>query len=399
MISFQEAYRLTLSKIQPLGREVVSLADAVDRVSGEELAAKIWSPTADASLKDGFAVQSGDIAEAGPDHEVALDLVGSVAAGGDWKGTLGPGQTVRILSGAPLPDGAEAVLAEEFTRVHGQQVIAFNTAKPGRNVLPKGQDVAPGAVLVQPGEKLRPTMVGYLASAGFAEVPVFKCPVVGIVATGDEVIAPGKPLQEGKLYASNLVTLSSWCRRYGFEVETDVLPDQRETLTAGLKTALDSFDAVITSGGAWKGDRDLVAAVLDDLGWEKIYHRVKMGPGKAVGFGMVGTKPVFCLPGGPPSNHMAFLQLALPGIMKLAGWKDPGLPSFPVRLKNTLRGQLDWTQFIHGRITETGACLEFESIKLKSRLQMLSRSEAVVKIPEGVEEIAEGETVMAALLS
>jgi len=156
--------------------------------------------------------------------------------------------------------------------------------------------------------------------------------------------------------------------------------------------------AVLTSGGAWTGDRDLVTNVLQELGWEKIYHRVRMGPGKAVGFGLVGIKPVFCLPGGPPSNHMAFLQLALPGLLRLAGWWKPGLPELPVRLTKEIRGQIDWTQFVHGQLMQGQAGLRFTPLDLKSRLQMLAGSEAVVRIPEGVKRIEEGVVVSGQIL-
>jgi len=243
---------------------------------------------------------------------------------------LQPGQAVRILSGAPIPAGAQAVVAEEFTHQEGAQLFVFNNAEPGRNVLKKGEDVKQGDFLVGEGSLLTPGIVGFLASAGYMEIPVVRSPRVGIIATGDEVVAPGKPLPEGKLYASNLVTLAAWCHKYGFAVETDVLPDDEDVLRKGLRKALERYDAVITTGGAWTGDRDFVKSVLVDMGWKMEYHHIRMGPGKAVGFGMLGRKPVFILPGGPPSNHIAFLQLGLPGLKRLAGWIDPVLPSLPI---------------------------------------------------------------------
>ena len=399
MIGFDQAYRLVLDHVDPLGAEKVSLIDSTGRAAAERLTARVWSPTADSSLKDGYAVRSDDVREAAPGHEVRLEVVGSAAAGGGWKGMLQAGQAVRILTGAPIPAGAQAVLAEEFTRREGEDaVMAFNTAEPGRNVLERGADVRRGQELVKAGERLRPTVVGYLASAGYSQIPVVKTPRVGVIATGDEVVAPGRHLRQGQLYASNLVILTSWCRRFRFAVDTKVLPDQREDLKAGLQRALHDFDAVLTSGGAWKGDRDLVAEVLQELGWGKIFHRVRMGPGKAVGFGLVGKKPVFLLPGGPPSNHMAFLQLALPGLMRLAGWGNPGLHTVPVTLGEAICGQADWTQFVHGVLSKGESNLEFRPLDLPSRLQMLAGSEAVVRIPEGIERIGEGEIVPGQIL-
>ena len=394
MISYDQAYQQTITRIQPLGEEFVPLLDAVGRHAAKVLESKVVSPTDDASLKDGFALHSADVAEASEEYPVALELIGSISAGGDWNGTVGRGQTIRILSGARVPPEVDAVLAEEFTRQEAGQVIALADAKPGRNVLPAGNDIRVGQPLVAHGERLNPMKVGLLASAGYVDVPVYRRPKVAVIATGDEVVAPGKPLPDGKLYASNLVTLAGWCVRFGFSPHTFVVPDDRDQIREAMTTALHEYDAVLTSGGAWKGDRDLVAHILDELGWEKIYHRIKIGPGKAVGFGFCENTPVFLLPGGPPSNHMAFIQMAVPALQKLAGWQTLGFPIVQARLQKTLRGQIDWTQFEHGVLTkdEQGEWV-FAPSRQKSRLQMMAASNAVAKIPEGVDCIPEGEII------
>jgi molybdopterin molybdotransferase len=216
---------------------------------------------------------------------------------------------------------------------------------------------------------------------------------VAILATGDEVVAPGELLGPGKLYASNLVTLAAWCLRYGCAVETCVARDDAELIRKKLVPCLQEYDAVLTSGGAWSGERDLVVRLLDELGWHKVYHRVRIGPGKAVAFGLYANKPVFCLPGGPPSNHMAFLQLALPGLQKMSGEQGVGLPVQRLRLAESISGQEDWTQFVHGRLEETAELPVFHPLKLPSRLQMLSVADAIVKIPEGQTLIPKGQVI------
>ena len=281
-----------------------------------------------------------------------LQLVGAVAAGGYWDGEIKTGQTLRILSGAPIPEGADAVLAEEFTSQQGADILANIDAGPGRNILYKGSDVEDGKMLISKGTKLFPPKIGLLAAAGFSAVPVIRRPRIGIFATGDEVIAPGEPLLDGKLYASNLVTLAAWCHNFGFKVKTKVVKDNEQTIRQAMIDLLEESDALLTSGGAWSGERDLVVKILTELGWKKIFHRVRMGLGKAVGFGLFENKPVFCLPGGPPSNHMAFLQLALPGLQLMAGVARPGLLTQKVRVAEKITGQNNWTQFIHGTIKE-----------------------------------------------
>jgi molybdopterin molybdotransferase len=222
---------------------------------------------------------------------------------------------------------------------------------------------------------------------------------VAIVATGDEVVAPGKPLAAGKLYASNLVTLASWCTQSGMAVTTAVVPDSREAIRAELERCAAEHDAILTSGGAWNGERDLVVRVLDGLGWNEIYHRVRIGPGKAVAFGLWQGKPVFCLPGGPPSNHMAFLQLAFPALQRLEGREQLGLPLRLACLAEPVRGQRDWTQFVHGRLEPGSQGWRFYPLRMKSRLQEMAGAQGIVQLAEGTEQLDAGTMVPVQLLA
>ncbi|MBI9045053.1 MAG: molybdopterin molybdotransferase MoeA [Anaerolineaceae bacterium] len=393
MISFNEALALSLQHTGILDKESIPLFQAVDRIAGYDLVGLVDSPSVDASLKDGYAVHSNDIAKASVDSPVNLRIVGSVAAGGAWAGSVAPGEALRILSGAPIPDGADAVIAEEFTQLLHRTLVVFNDAHPGRNILSRGSDVRKGVTLATEGDRLTPLKIGLIAAAGYAAIPVIRKPPVAILATGDEVVAPGNPLGKGKLYASNLVTLASWCSRYKMPVETLVVEDSPDLIREKLQYCLCNYEVVITSGGAWSGDRDMVIGVLDELGWQKIYHRVRMGPGKAVAFGLYDGKPVFCLPGGPPSNHMAFIQLVLPCLKKLCGLGSAGLPLIKVKLTETVMGQADWTQFIHGKLVIIDKHPLFVSLKQKSRLQMMSGTDIIVTIPEGQTQLPEGQIV------
>jgi molybdopterin molybdotransferase len=398
-IPYREALNLTLENIQPLPSEFVEIQNLLGRVTAEEIHARVNVPSADSSLKDGFAVFSADVAAASPERPAQLTVTGSAAAGDQLVEEIRPGSAVRILSGAQLPKGSNAVIAEEFTRLEGDQLLVTNHAEPGRNILPTGRDIASGQRLIPSGAVLEPAHIGLLAASGHDRVWVHRQPRVAILATGDEVVAPGTPLQPGKLYASNLVTLAAWCRHYGMEVTPQVVPDSFEQIEASLRSLRDSHDAIITSGGAWSGDRDLVVHVLDQLGWQKIYHKVKIGPGKAIGFGQLEGIPVFCLPGGPPSNYMAFLNLALPGLLRRMGRQQTELPTIFARLVETVQGQLDWTQFIQGRFEQTGGLTAFHPIMLSSRLQMMAQAGGVLTIPEGQDVIESGNLVPIKVLS
>jgi molybdopterin molybdotransferase len=394
MISFKDAHQRTLQNISPLEAEEVDVVQAVGRILAEDLFALVDSPTLHVSLKDGYAIQSRDISSASPSHPISLKLLGVISAGNHWEGEVTQGTALRILSGAPIPLGAQAVLSEEFASDDGQTVTAINHSEPGRNILQKASDIQKGQLLEASGTQLSPTQVGFIAAAGHHHVKVYQRPKVAIIATGDEVIAPGKMLSEGKIYASNLVTLGAWCDLFGMKTSTSIVMDQSESLRAEILQQIASHDAILTSGGAWKGDRDLIVGVLDKLGWQKIYHRVRIGPGKAIAFGIYQEKPVFCLPGGPPSNHMAFLQLALPGLQRLGGLQEPGLPKVTAQLAKTVSGMKSWTQFIHGELEVSEKGTTFQPVKPKSRLQMMAQTSGVMMIPEGIETISKGTMVL-----
>ena len=392
-IGFRDALDLTLGAILPMTTEEVPLMASPSRVLARDVFARVDSPSVTASLKDGYAVLSGDLERASSESPVRLELVGSISAGEKRTGVLRPGQAIRITTGAPIPDGADAVLAEEFSRTEGNRVVCFNDAGPGRNVQERGLDVRTGEAVGLAGTRLSPSLVGLLTSAGVSEVPVYRRPKVAVIATGDEIVHSGSKLPHGKLYASNLVEICAWLTVFGMESVSGIARDHADEIKAAIEGVLGTVDALVTSGGAWTGEKDLIVRVLNGLGWKGIYHRVRMGPGKGIAFGLLQGKPVFCLPGGPPSNEMAFLQLALPGLLAMEGWRKPLFPCTKARLTQTVRGDREWTQFIHARFgSETGETT-VSPAKLKSRLQSMAYKETLIVIDEGVEELRAGDRI------
>ena len=177
------------------------------------------------------------------------------------------------------------------------------------------------------------------------------------------------------------------------QTRVGVVEDQADAIKEHLLQMVATSDAIITSGGAWTGEHDLVIHLLDELGWRKVYHKVKIGPGKAIGFGLWRGKPIFCLPGGPPSNQMAFIQLALPGLLILAGHSQPGLTEVIAKLAQNVEGQKDWTQFIEGRFQKTESEILFHPYKMASRLQYMADAQGILAIPEGIATISK-ETIV-----
>ena len=397
-IGFEEALELTLANVVAGETEILALDQLTGKILFEDVIAKVDSPSQSSSRKDGYAVISADLAGATEKNPVKLEVLGQLSAGDTPDLQINSGQAVRVTTGAPLPQGANAVLSEEFCVRSANMIMAGNLAEEDRNILQRGTDIQQGQTVAQKGEKLTPALIGLLAAAGVDQAAVHQTPKIVVIASGDEVIAPGKPLLDGKLYASNLVEICSWLSFYGLAYQALLVGDNRRQIKSAITSKLSQADAFITCGGAWGSEKDLVLEVVEELKWNGIYRRVRMGPGKPVGFGLLKQKPFFILPGGPPSNEMAFLQLALPAIMKMKGEIPFSFPLVRAQLAETVCGHKDWTQFIHARLEKEKNQLIVKPSKLQSRLISMARKEALIIIPEGWEKWIAGEIIDIQLL-
>ena len=397
-IGFKDALDLTLSNVSVGKKEFLPLDRLTGKILAEDVVARVDCPSVSSSRKDGYAVVSSDISEACGRTPVILEVVGNLVAGTPCELNIKPGQAVRITTGAPLPGGADAVLSEEFCRREKNAIIAHNTAEAGRNIHVRGRDIRRGETVAEKGRRLTPARIGFLAAAGLDGALVYHSPSVSVIATGDEVVLPGEPLRKGQLYASNLVMLCAWLSLMGFDYTAQRVCDRKEDVKDAILKILPEVDALITSGGAWGSERDLILDVVQDLNWQGIYHRVRMGPGKPVGFGLVDKKPFFCLPGGPPSNEMAFLQLAIPALLKIKGDNPVFFPVAAARLAETVKGKKDWTDFIHARLEYRQNELWVYPALLKSSLQSMAAKEALIAIPEDRQNLSVGEIIDIQLL-
>jgi molybdopterin molybdotransferase len=388
-IGYKEALSLIHSHIRSAGIIELPLVHCSGYVTAEKIVALVDSPTNDISLKDGFAVKVEDVSIASPAHPVTLEIVGSVFAGGKFGGKINSGQAVKICSGSPLPDGADAVLSSEFCQELSTQVVIKESENEGKNIFKAGDDVRAGEVIIEEARILLPARLSLAAAAGINHLKVYRKPLVSLMAIGDEVIALGQDLKEGQLYASNVVNIGSWLDHFQVPYNSSVTRDNSEAIERELKGSISAADLIITSGGAWGSERDLIVKVLDGLGWQKLFNHVRLGPGKGVAFGIWEGKPVFCLPGGPPSNEMAFLQLALPGIALLTGQTNPPLLTVSARLTEDLkRRHVAWTEYKKAKLVrELDGSFTVTPFFEVSRLKHMAESKALICIPEGIEAL------------
>ncbi|MEA2115929.1 MAG: gephyrin-like molybdotransferase Glp [Thermodesulfobacteriota bacterium] len=393
LISLEEA-RQIIGEIEPLAPELVHINDGVGRITATDTAAVSDCPSTDASLKDGFAVVSADIDGASRKHPVTLQVVGTLTAGQDKEGLeVSSGNTVRIMTGAAVPQGADAVLTSEFAELDGDRVTIFRDAHPGRNILEHGHDVRSGEVLIRPGTRLRAAHIGLLAAAGISEISVYRQPKIVIVATGSELVKPGNPIAPGKVAASNLVTLQAALRDLGMESSAVIIHDDLQNLQQQMMPLLEKFDVMLTCGGVLDGDKDLTMRAMDFLKVEPVFRRVRVGPGKGICFGRRDETLIFNLPGGPPSNHIAFLLLALPGIQRLSGYRGQYKRVYTAELTCPLHGQTGWTEIMYGALQRVGEKLQVTPVQKRSRLLAMAAADCLIELPEDRKEADTGESV------
>jgi len=401
-VGYAEAFDLVSANVGTVGVEQLPMGSAAGRIAARDLVALVSYPSSDVSLKDGFAVKSADVARASVKRPVRLRVIGSVFAGSRFAGEVRPGSAVKICSGAPIPRGAEAVVSEELCQeLSPEEVSVRADAGVGRNVLHAGAEVKEGAVIVRQGGRLLPGYLGLAAAAGISRASVYRRPRVAVIGVGDEVVAPGQDLSPGQLYASNLVTMTAWLTSFGISCDTSVVNDNNDDIKRALREHLHDVDVILTSGGAWGSERDLVVGVLAGLGWREIFHHVRMGPGKGIAFGLWEGKPVFCLPGGPASNEMAFLQLALPGVLRMGGDTRHPLQTVSARLTEGLQSRHHaWTEFKDAVLARDEAGEYTVGLyRHRSRLQAIASANSLVCIPEGTEALKRGRIVPVQILA
>jgi molybdopterin molybdotransferase len=401
MLSVEEALAQILADVTALAAESVPLAEVQGRVLAEDLHAPFALPPFSNSSMDGYAVRAEDLALASAEHPVALRVVGVVPAGGVFAGVVMPGTTVRMFTGAPLPDGADAVLQQELTMVgpDDESVAMLASVVAGTNVREAGSDIAAGTVVVERGTLLGTPEIGALAAIGVGQVAVTRRPRVAIVTTGDELVAPGQPLAPGQIYDSNAPMLAAAVREAGGEPWLlPPAPDTLEDLRARF-TQAQTADLVLASGGVSVGDFDLVRAVLAEQG-QIAFWRVNVRPGKPLAFGRLGATPFLGLPGNPVSSAVTFELFTRPLIRAMLGCRVIQRPTITVRLAHAIaRGDRRHYARAHLRFADGLVWAATTGDQGSHRITSLLGAVALLIIPEGEGDIPADAVVQALLVS
>jgi molybdenum cofactor synthesis domain-containing protein len=331
VIPLDEARARVLGDCGRLEAVSTPLADALGCVTSAAVVADGNVPSFANSAMDGYAVRAADTEGASEAEPSRLVVVGTVAAGAAPERPVGAGQALRIMTGAPMPEGADAIAIVEVTSTVGDQVLVRQPARAGEHIRHPGGDIAAGQEVFPAGTALGPGHLGVLASIGREKVDVYRRARVGVLSTGDELVEGSVPLQPGQIRDTNRLTLLSLCRQSGFDViDLGVAHDDEDEIRVAIGRAVASCDALISSGGVSMGDFDYVKKVLDEVGAMQ-WMQVAIRPAKPLAFGVVEGRPVFGLPGNPVSSMVSFELFARPGLRQMMGFAGAALDRPRVR--------------------------------------------------------------------
>ena len=351
LLSVDDARTRVLESVEPLAIEKVSLREALGLVSATEVRAPHALPRFDNSAMDGYAVSAADTSGAGEYAPVELEIVGEVRAGGSDEVVVEAGTAARIMTGAPLPAGADAIVMVEVTEEKDGKVLVKTSVEKGQHVRPAGDDLDAGEILVREGLELGPGELALLGSMGVTPVEVRRGPRVALLVTGDELVDPEEEPGPGQIRDSNALALLALLERAGARpVLSERVPDRREAVVEAFERAAEAADLVVSSGGVAVGKYDFVKDVVEELGNIELW-RVAMQPGKPVVLGSVSNVPFLGLPGNPVSVHVGFEQFVRPAIRKMRGCSSLLRPTLDATLTETITKRPGRLHFVRVRLS------------------------------------------------
>jgi len=394
-LTVAEARRAILDRLSPVaGWECVAVRNALGRVLAIDVIAPCNVPAHDNSAMDGYAVRFDDVSTGG---ETTLAVVGTAYAGRPFSGLVGAGQAVRIMTGAPIPEGADTIVVQEVTRSEGGRVAIPGGQRRGQNLRRAGEDLVLGGVALPAGRRCGPAELGLIASLGIAEVTVRRPLRVAFFSTGDELASIGRPLAPGEIYDSNRYTLFGALSRLGCDVlDMGVVRDDPAALEAAFRDASASADVILTSGGVSVGEADFIRELVNRLG-EVAFWKIDIKPGRPMAFGRVGDAWLFGLPGNPVAVLVTFYQFVQDALLALAGvvpLPEPAL--FQVACGEAIRKQPGRREYLRGRLAAgpDGPRVQLAGAQGSGVLRSMSEANCFIVLPEDRGDVVAGEAVL-----
>lgn len=401
MISVEQAIAQVLSRIPVLEPERVGLLEALGRVLAQDVISDIDVSPFDNSAMDGYALRAADIASGSVEAPVALRVVEHIPAGVEPRVAVGPGEASRIMTGAPMPAGADAVVMVERTRTGereggaGGTVEILTSAKVGENIRLRGEEVRAGDAVMLTGEVVGAAAIGLAASVGHTTLLVGRRPRVAIVSTGDELVDIAQKPGPGQIRNSNTYSIAAQVLQAGAEPHVLGIARDNEESTRALLSRAPEFDVMVSTGGVSMGDFDVVKTVLEELG-ELDFWKVAMRPGAPQTFGTIGGTPFFGLPGNPTSTMVGFEMFVRPSLRKMAGSTALQRPSVTATLSHDAKKKSDRRYFMRGRLSPTagdGYTVAISGSQSSALLGAMHHANCLISLPEGESFVPAGTKV------
>ena len=397
-----EALDIILRDLPAMGTERVQLLDAAGRVLAEKVESTRTLPPRDCSAMDGYAVRAADLTGASKESPAALKVTGEVLAGMLPDRAVGQGEAIRITTGAPVPEGADAVVIQENTEREGDASLrVFSAETVGANIRRAGEDVKPGESVLEPGCVLGPRQLGLLALLGRSVVQVRRRPRVAILSSGDELVGIDGDTEGWKTVDSNAYTAAAQVVEAGGEpMLLPLVPDDKDAIVAALKSAAGA-DVLVSTAGVSVGPHDYVKPALEELGYKQTFWKIRQRPGAPLAFGYWEHRPVFGLPGNPVSAAVSFEVYVRPALKAMMGHEHLFRPVVEARLRGEVRTKSSHTYFLRGLLSRgSDGQWEVSSSGLQSSgaVKPLAQGNALIVVSEGCETPGEGDTVRVMVL-
>ncbi len=400
MLSLEDAQGLALAAAVPLATEQVQLENASGRVLAEEVRAIRDEPPSTQAAMDGYAVHSEDVNAASSEKDVFLAVVGTVGPGQQIDQQLKRKEAIRVMTGAILPAGADAVVPQEMTEIVAEGVVVKAPVVSGDYLIPAGAELQMDQHLLSDSTVLGVRELTILATQGYSTVKVRRQPVVAVLATGSELVEVGKSLDQKGVFASNLHTVSHLVNHYGGRARAlGIAGDKVERLARFIEKG-SRADVIVTTGGTGKGEKDLVSSAISTLGGDVLFHGVAMSPGKQALFAKLGGTLLFGLPGRPAATYIAFEQLVRPVLLQMLGLSQVFPPETTAVLSGSVKVRGKLRSFLFGRLIFGPAGLEVESLRSERKgiLTEMLAANCLLQVPPGRDRLDNGEPVKVQLL-